>query len=166
MKIPEWLKTTLSAILLALILVVGFMMSPPVKKPVSKMDIQNSQTLYTPAFTHPLTIGNKQIQVAYANTPELQEQGLSNTAPLTEEQGMLFMFPTETTPSFWMKDMNYALDIIWIDAGKKVIDITPNLDPKTFPRSYTPASPVQFILEVPAGFAEKNGITIGTKSEF
>ncbi len=166
MKIPEWLKTTLSAILLALILIVGFMMSPPIKKPVSKMDIQNSQILYTPAFTHPLTIGNKQIQVAFANTPELQEQGLSNTAPLTDGQGMLFAFPTETVPSFWMKDMSYGLDIIWINADKEVVDITANLDPQTFPKSFTPVSPVQFVLEVPAGFAEKNSIEIGTKVKF
>ena len=166
MKIPEWLKTTLSVILLALILVVGFMMSPPIKKPISKMDIQNSQTLYTQAFIHPLTIGDKQIQVAFANTPELQEQGLSNTAPLTDDQGMLFVFPTETTPSFWMKDMTYSIDIIWIDSNKKVVDITPNLDPKTFPKSFTPVSPAQFVLEVSAGFAEKNTISIGTKVEF
>lgn len=166
MKIPEWLKTTLSVILLALILIVGLMFKPPTKKFVPKSQTQDTQTLNTPAFIHSLTIGQKELQVAYANTPELQEQGLSNTAPLTDKQGMLFMFPTETTPSFWMKDMDYALDIIWINADKKVIDITPNLDPKTFPKSFTPTSPAQFVLEVGAGFAEKNSITIGTKIDF
>lgn len=167
MHIPEWLKTTLSVILLALILAVYIIVGPVAKKPVSRTtQDQVSQSIFIPDFIHALTISGKQIQVAYANTPELQQQGLSNTAPLTDEQGMLFMFPTETTPSFWMKDMSYGLDIIWINADKEVVDITANLDPQTFPKSFTPVSPVQFVLEVPAGFAEKNSIEIGTKVKF
>ena len=166
MKIPEWIKTTLSVILLTLIIIVGFLMQPKAIKQAPKVFTEQAPVLLSPVFAHSFTIGNKRIQVAFANTPELQEQGLSNTAPLTDEQGMLFMFPTETTPSFWMKDMTYAIDIIWIDAGKKVVDITPNLDPQTFPKSFTPVSPIQFVLEVPDGFAEKNSIEIGTKVKF
>lgn len=163
-KIPEWLKTTLSVLLLALIFVAYLVTHNPVKRQESVSKKQESVSSL--AFNHALTIGKKQLFVAFAALPPEQERGLSDTASLADDQGMLFLFPTETKPSFWMKDMNYALDIVWIDGNKKVIEITPNLDPKTYPKSFTSKSPAQFILEVPAGFAEKNDIVVGTQVSF
>src|SRR5690242_15708811 len=65
---------------------------------------------------YPIEIGGQQIYVKKADTPAKQQQGLSGTASLPLDQGMLFIFPKDGTYAFWMKDMNYSLDIIWIDS--------------------------------------------------
>ena len=117
-------------------------------------------------YAHPLIIGDTKIWVAYAVTPAEQEQGLSGTKPLRDDQGMLFIFPSDTSVSFWMKDMNYPLDIIWIDSEKTVRDISPDLDPATYPTTFAPSIPVRYALEVPAGFAAQNAIEVGTKVSF
>jgi uncharacterized membrane protein (UPF0127 family) len=117
-------------------------------------------------YSHALLIGNTKISVAYAVTPQEQEQGLSGTTKLPMSRGMLFVFPEDTTTLFWMKDMQYSLDIIWIGTDKRVVDISPDLAPSTYPATFGPKAPIRYALEVPAGFAKANDVTIGTKVAF
>ena len=164
-QFPKWLETTLSFILITLLLVAYLVSHTPQTKNVIIVPAPTT-ALAGLVFNHPFTIGQKEIQVALAQTSTEQEQGLSGTSPITENQGLLFIFPNESTPSFWMKDMNYPLDIIWISADKKVVDITPNLKPATFPKTFASKAPILYVLEVQAGFAEKNNIAIGTSVSF
>jgi len=119
-----------------------------------------------PSFTHPLTIGARQITVALASTPDVQEQGLSGTSSLADGEGMLFVFPTANSIPFWMKDMRYPIDIIWIGADKTVVDISAGLAPATYPGKFSSKAMDQYVLEVPSGFAEQNHIGIGTPVSF
>ncbi len=164
MKIPQWLSTTLSFILIGLLLVAYFATHTPPKKNAPATIMQAELGPVT--FDHILTIAGTELHVAYANMPAEQERGLSGTQSLGEDQGMLFLFPTENTPSFWMKDMNYPIDMIWVASNKKVVDITPSVDPSTYPKTFSPKSPAQYVLEMPAGFAEKNTIEEGTQVSF
>ena len=109
-KIPEWLKTTLSVILLALLLVAYLVSHTPEKRSIPSFPTETISTL--PVFNHAFTIGTVNLKVAFAALPPEQERGLSGTDSLADDQGMLFLFPTETEVSFWMKDMNYPIDII------------------------------------------------------
>ncbi len=156
MTIPKKLSTVFSFILVGLLFVAFFASHAP----------KTEQAQIPVSFNRPLMIGDTELQVALASLPPEQRQGLSGTKTLPDDEGMLFLFPTETKPSFWMKDMNYSLDIIWIGADKKVAEIMPNLAPSTYPKSFTPKKPAQYVLEVPAGFAEKNNIMIGTAMSF
>jgi uncharacterized membrane protein (UPF0127 family) len=80
---------------------------------------------------------------------------------------MLFVFPAETTPSFWMKDMRYPIDMIWIDASRQVVDSTENALPESYPdTTFSPRVPVRYVLEVPAGFFAEQGIMIGDTVSF
>ena len=117
-------------------------------------------------FTHPLTIGTTALLVAYAVSPVEQDQGLSGTPPLAADQGMLFLFPSATKLMFWMKDMNYSLDIIWIGADKRVVDVSKNLAPDTYPKIFSPKLPAQYALEVSSGFAEAHDVVPGTVVSF
>ena len=164
MKIPEWLSTTLSFILIALLFTAYIVSHSPHRAVSNEARVDNVSS--TPAFTHTLMIGSMNLEVAYATTPIEQERGLSNTAPLADNQGMLFIFTAPAVTPFWMKDMNYPLDIIWIGADKSVKDISRNLDPETYPKTFSPKEPIQYVLEVPAHFAEKNNINIGTSVSF
>ena len=84
---------------------------------------------------------------------------------------MLFIFDQKYQPSFWMFDMNFPLDIIWI-SDDVIVDIDRNVPipkPNTLDYQlplYTPEKPINYVLEVNAGFCEKNSIEVGDSVEF
>jgi hypothetical protein len=112
-----------------------------------------------------LIIDNRvKINALVAITPDQQSLGLGKRGKLASDTGMLFPFNPKSTPVFWMKDMNFPIDIIWI-SDNKVVGIeknVPNPPPAIrdyqLPR-YSPPVPIDFALEVNAGFADKNNIT-------
>jgi len=109
-----------------------------------------------------LTINNTTISVEIKDTPETKKQGLSNREKLPQNQGVLFIFNQPAQYGFWMKDMLFNLDFIWIK-DNKVVDLTENVPaPKNNqpPVSLKPKSPVNKVLEVNAGFIQKHHIKI------
>jgi uncharacterized membrane protein (UPF0127 family) len=110
---------------------------------------------------HVLRIGNVSVRVDIADTPALQEQGLSGRQLLLEDQGMYFIFNHPGIYPFWMKEMNFPIDIIWIGEHMSVIDITQDALPSSFPQTFVSRVPALYVLEVQAGFAERHGVKIG-----
>ncbi|MCX6779383.1 MAG: DUF192 domain-containing protein [Candidatus Magasanikbacteria bacterium] len=113
-----------------------------------------------------LKINGVVVTAEVAETPATWEKGLSGRKKLTEDKGMLFIFPNEDRHSFWMKDMNFPIDIIWIKNGE-VVDIAPNVAPsllRPLP-TYLPRLPAKLVLETVAGFSTKNNLKIGDKVE-
>ena len=135
-------------------------------KPISQNITPQSPSF---SYTHKLQVSNKNILVEIADTPQKMEQGLSGRPELTDEQGMLFDFDSkETTPSFWMKDMKFNLDFVWIN-NNKIVGITPDvlapienskLKIENLP-TYFPPSPVTWVLEINSGWAKKNHLQVG-----
>lgn len=114
---------------------------------------------------HVLKIGKTSIYVDIADTPVLREHGLSGREALSGDRGMYFIFDRSDFYQFWMKDMNFPIDIIWIDETMSVVDITLNVLPSSFPKTFTSRAPARYVLEVPAGFSERAGIKIGDQVE-
>lgn len=110
---------------------------------------------------HTVRIGSTQVAVDIADTASLREQGLSGRTGLPDGQGMLFVFQEDGLWAFWMKDMRFSIDIIWADAQGRVITVAPDLSPDTYPQTFLPQAPARYVLEVPAGFAERHGIAEG-----
>jgi uncharacterized membrane protein (UPF0127 family) len=106
-----------------------------------------------------VTIGSVDIPVTIADSPQEQEQGLSGTDSLDEGSGELFVFNTVGKYGFWMKDMNYPLDLIWIDEKLNIVAISKDISPNTYPTIFNPPTDVKYVLEVNAGFSTKHGIT-------
>ncbi|MDP2605929.1 MAG: DUF192 domain-containing protein [Deltaproteobacteria bacterium] len=113
-------------------------------------------------------IGEKTFSVELALTDEQQALGLGERDTLAINAGMLFVFKPAQTPAFWMKDMRFDLDIIWIFDGR-VVDISrrvpaPKSDakPENLP-TYSPDTEVDYVLEINASAAD--GITIGDRVE-
>lgn len=127
---------------------------------------------FTNASEHPLTIerqlhiGGVSLAVAVADTAHEREQGLSGTSPLANGEGMLFIFDSDGQHSFWMKDMRYAIDIIWLSRDMRVVYIEKSVSPDTFPSAFTPPTPARYVLEVPAGFSEAQGLQVGSSATF
>lgn len=97
-----------------------------------------------------------------ADTPEARRKGLMMREKLGKGEGMLFMFESEGSYSFWMKDTLIPLDIIWLDDSLRAVHIE-TAQPcrsKDCPK-YVPAMPAKYVLETNAGFAEKKGVSIG-----
>jgi uncharacterized membrane protein (UPF0127 family) len=131
-------------------------------------------------YIHKLEIGSQTLMVEIVNTPASEQQGLSGRSSMDNNNGMLFDFGSTASfaPAFWMKDMNFALDFIWIYQNK-IVGVTPdvpkpvNCQPASPDTSqdgslnvnclslYYPPSPVNQVLEVNAGWAKKNNIKVG-----
>lgn len=101
-----------------------------------------------------------------AKNPTTRAQGLSGYGSLDVDKGMLFIFPSLKVQGFWMKDMNFPLDIVWIDSDRKIVGVDSNISPKTYPKTFFSPSKIQFVLEVNAGIAEKLGLMTGTRVVF
>jgi hypothetical protein len=108
-----------------------------------------------------LFINGKEIRIEYANTEEKRIRGLSGKISIPEDFGLLFTFPKEGVYGFWMKDMNFPIDIIWIGKDLRVKDITKNISPETFPNTFKPKVPILYVLEVNAGFSDQYKISEG-----
>jgi len=111
-------------------------------------------------------IAGQNVKVDLALTEEIQAQGLSGRVSLKDNEGMLFIFPQSGNYSFWMKDMNFPIDMIWLNENKKVIYIKRNARPEFFPESYGPDENSKYVLEVISGFSEKNNLKVGDRVEF
>jgi len=105
-----------------------------------------------------LTIATSTLTVEVASTAVEREQGLSGRTSLAQGTGMLFIFDTPGSYGFWMKDMQFSLDIIFMDTSKQVIQVDSNLSPQTYPEAFYPTRPALYVLEVPAGFAAAHSI--------
>lgn len=100
--------------------------------------------------------------IGIQDTPEKRMQGLSGRPALGAYEGMLFIFPEEGIYSFWMKDMLFPIDIIWLSSNLSVVHIAKHVNPASYPDLFTPPSAAQYVLEVPAGFADKHAIDLGS----
>ena len=99
-----------------------------------------------------LKVGNQNFQVEIADTPEEHRQGLMYREYLEGGTGMLFQFKNEGYPAFWMKNTYIPLDVIWISAEKKVVDIQTLMPCQTEPCPvFNPRGSAQYVLEVNAG---------------
>ena len=106
-------------------------------------------------------IGDVKLAVEIADEPSEQTQGLSGREKMAEDEGMLFVFPQPFIASFWMKDMRFSLDFIWLDENGVIIAITPYISPDTYPQTFQPPSPVKYVLEVNAGWSTRYNIKAG-----
>lgn len=154
-------KITARYLLLVLLIVADGLFldrfSPTNQASVSLSQQQKSTTL---------SIKGVQILVTVAATDAERIQGLSGRPSLGEGEGELFIFDAPARPGFWMKEMRFPIDIVWIDSDKKISQITPNVAPETYPRAFYPDSPVRYVLEVNAGWATRHSLAVGDQASW
>lgn len=114
-------------------------------------------------------VNGHEITVELAETAYQKSIGLSGRDSLDEDKGMLFIFPNNSRNAFWMKDMDFNLDIIWIK-DNSVVAMEKNVpyknsDGKQNLRLYTPQENANYVLELNAGSSDKLGIEVGTNVE-
>lgn len=99
------------------------------------------------------------IDVELADTAEKRQLGLMFRKSMDRNKGMLFIFEKEGRHTFWMKNMNFPLDLIWIGQDDKVVGITYNALPcNELYKNISIEKSVKYVLEVNAGFARNHSI--------
>lgn len=98
-----------------------------------------------------------------ADNPEKRAKGLSGRKNLPANIGMLFIFDRPGKQCMWMKDMNFNIDMVWLDRDKQIIHIEEGVSPSTFPKSFCGADLAQYVIEVKAGVAEATNFRVGER---
>ena len=122
-------------------------------------------TVISRSMPEPNVVINKTaFTVEVANEPLEQIKGLSGHAPLQDNQAMLFIFPKKQTRNFWMKNMLFPIDILWIE-DNQIVKIDKALPPEgeTPEKSYSSITPVNYVLEINAGLSDKYNLRAGDK---
>jgi len=112
-----------------------------------------------------IQVGEVMVEVEVRDTMAGRVQGLSGVEKLDDDEGMLFVFPVEGKFSFWMKEMKFDLDFVWIK-GDKVVGITEGVKaPKQgeIAVMVEPEEGVNMVLEVNSGWVKRNEIKVGDK---
>ena len=148
---------TLSIIFLSsLLIIVAILLSIAASSPVTAPTISGNQST--------VTINQTTFKVDIADETREQRIGLSGRDNLAQDQGMLFLFPDKHIRNFWMPNMNFAIDLLWID-DNTIIGYEQNMLPAT-PDSiitYKSPQPVDKVLEIPTGSINKFDFNIGDK---
>lgn len=113
-----------------------------------------------------IEIDGKRFQIETADTSDKRIKGLSNRESLDKGSGMLFVFEEPGFHKFWMKDMNFALDFIWIRENK-IVEITSNVLPADYqpPNTLSSEEEVDMVLEINAKEAKEFGLRVGDEVE-
>lgn len=130
------------------------------ESPVKKTNIANERQFNTKN----IKIGSASLSVEIADSPSKWSKGLANRTSLSENSGMMFLFPKKELRVFWMKDTLIPLDIIWI-ADRHVVGIDrmfPELNkPLTALKRYISVSAIDTVIEVPLNWTKIYGVNVG-----
>ena len=108
-----------------------------------------------------LNIDNREYSIISVSTSETRTMGLSGMKELSEDKTMLFTFDEPDKYGIWMKEMNFSIDILWLDEKSKIVHIENNISPKTYPKVFFPPEKSLYVLEANAGFVLENNLSVG-----
>jgi uncharacterized protein len=108
----------------------------------------------------------KSYHVLIARTASEQSKGLGDRASLPTNEAMLFPFPNTAVRCFWMKNMEFSLDMVWLNSDQQIVHIQSDISPNTYPETFCPATPAQYVLELNAGQAKAANLQLGQTLNF
>jgi uncharacterized protein len=155
-------RTTVPTLLIAVMMLLG-----TVGGSLAQVVAPPWQHQVDPLQTAVITVGEIPLTVELAVQPQEKSRGLGYRDGLEPGTGMLFLFEEASPRSFWMKGMRFCLDIIWIEdnaiqgAAESVCPDAEDIADTDRP-SYASPVPVSYVLEVPAGWMQANGLGVGT----
>ena len=138
----------------------------------TEMAVQASDARYADTLTSSrvpergsawVIFGSDTVVAEVAATPAAHQEGLMHREDVPEGTGMLFVWDSEATRSFWMRNTYVPLDIAFMNGGMQVVDIQ-QMEPET-EEYHTSSAPAMFALEVPQGWFEAHGVAPGTQAE-
>jgi uncharacterized membrane protein (UPF0127 family) len=111
-----------------------------------------------------VAISGEPFEALVADTDALRERGLGGFKGLGEHQAMIFVFDTPGDYAFWMKDMLFSIDMLWLDQDGEVVSFEESVSPQTYPRSFSPKGYSLYVVELPAGTLARLGVREGDRA--
>jgi hypothetical protein len=151
--------------IIGLVIVVGIILGSWINKGQYSSDMSNltGQPSSEDNNFSKLKVGELVLNIEVVSDQLSLSKGLSGREEIGSD-GMLFILPSEQRTAFWMKDMKFDIDIIWIRDGK-VVEITEDIPTPDDESSklilYSPSQPVDRVLEVNSGDSLRLGIKVG-----
>lgn len=105
-------------------------------------------------------------EIIIARDQASRELGLGGRNSLASTTGMLFVFDQLERQGFWMKDMKFPIDIIWLDKNFRIVTVAADISPSSYPTIFYPKEKSAFALEVAAGISQKNNYFDGAVLDF
>lgn len=149
-------KNLLYILILLVIIAVAFMYVKGIPSPTNTDDYVFNQLIE-------ISVGDTTLQTEVVSTPETAMKGLSGREALGENNAMLFVFSEDARYGFWMKDMHFSIDIIWLASDGTVVHVEKSVAPETYPTVFNPEKPVRYVLEIEAGRTDELGISLGDR---
>ena len=123
-----------------------------------------------PANTLVMLPDGSTVRVELALTEAEQAYGLMGRTSLAEGRGMLFVHDGMAKHPYWMYHCKIGLDIVWMDAQHRIVEMSPDTPPcrgksSTCP-NYGGHEPSQYVLELPVGSIQKHRLAVGETVEF
>lgn len=154
-KINKKISTVTVIGLIIIALIIFFITNTP--KPDSQASNQQTES------NCGLLINDSCIALEVAATNQARIKGLSDRDQLNG--GMLFAFEDPQEQCFWMKDMKFPLDMIWLNEHKEIIKLEENVLPDSYPQTYC-ADNTKYVLEFNSGFVQTYGLKTGQRLQF
>lgn len=151
-RIMLWLRGPLGILIATAVILLGVVIFAQLANRNSTTDI--------------LQVSGRSFSLQIARSEQERELGLGNRISLPANQGMLFIFPQAQPECFWMKDMHFSIDMIWVNADKQIVYIQHNVSPNTYPHSFCPAQPAKYVIELDAGTTDNTGMRVGQTLDF
>jgi uncharacterized membrane protein (UPF0127 family) len=124
----------------------------------------NLFVLYNFLTTPTITAPNGRIYFETADNYNSRKLGLSGKDSIGSNEGLLFVFEDSSIKNcFWMKDMKFPIDMVWLDDDKQVVSVKESVSPTTYPDTFCPEAPAKYGLELLAGKSKDFGIEAGVK---
>lgn len=130
--------------------------------PLFKSDSCPESTMYTARHNVKLfPSGTKKYNLEFATTPSQQEMGLSGRACMPSNSALIFLFPTDDKFGIWMKQMRFAIDVVWLDKDRKVVSVEKNMQPNSYPKVFYPTSDARYVVELNKGDVDSSAVSLG-----
>lgn len=113
-----------------------------------------------------MNFGSVSYAAEVVDTVPARTKGLSGRKCIPNKQGMLFSFDEAGKQGFWMQDMHFPIDIVWMDSELKVVTVEYGVLPSTYPKIYFPTENARYVLEVKAGEASQHSVGVGMRATF
>ncbi len=108
-----------------------------------------------------ITLKGAPFEARVSDTEALRQKGLSGSSGLGAGEAMLFVFDSPEPAGFWMKDMLFPIDMVWIGDDFRVVTVAARVSPDTYPRVFYPKAPARYVVELASGTADRIGFREG-----
>ena len=164
-RLLRWVGGRRGAVLLLPVagLFVATLSLPPAGAAASRPSTPRATVGESASATAQVIFGADTVVAEVARTPDERAQGLMYREELAEDAGMLFIFPESSVRGFWMQNTYLPLDIAFMDASFRIVDIQ-QMEPLTTDQ-HTARAPFMYALEMNQGWFEAHGVGIGAVAE-